>query len=373
MPSLRAGKRASGHYVGCRNCRRPPTPSIPHHRVAPHLNLLNTGPTPPIPIVWWEARQHVGTRVARVQRTAAGSNPVLPHGDGLVDRKLQRLANLALLSIDDRGLRPVRGAERLCLLGLVRGRHERGSTVLTSNRAIPEWQPPLPELLVAMTTTDRLLAHAHVTALVGQSFRNPRAARAAGAKGRPDQPRRAARCLWPARRCYGGLAGPVTGDGRGAALRRWYSRVGVCTAGASQEPRTGERRAGPARPPVGRLHAASSAAASHPAPSGRFWLIFGRFVAPGGKATASRHLLGGRVTGAGSACRPRLGRGRWISLAAPRVDPPALPCPPPPGCLDRAEKPPGRTLMRSAVSGHDEREEKDGGLRGRPDGAGAGA
>ena len=104
-------------------------------------------------------------------------------GDGTFDRKLQRLVDLDLLIIDDLGLRPLRGDEPYDLHELIRGRHERRSTVLTSNRAIPEWPPLFPEPLLAAATMDRLLQHAHVIELVGQSFRNPRAARAAGAKG----------------------------------------------------------------------------------------------------------------------------------------------------------------------------------------------
>ena len=90
-------------------------------------------------------------------------------GDGTFDRKLQRLVDLDLLIIDDLGLRPLRGEEPY---------HERRSTVLTSNRAIPEWQPLFPEPLLAAATMDRLLQHAHVVELVGQSYRNPRTARA---------------------------------------------------------------------------------------------------------------------------------------------------------------------------------------------------
>ena len=99
-------------------------------------------------------------------------------GDGTFDRKLQRLVDLDLLIIDDLGLRPLRGEEPYDLHELVRGRHERRSTVLTSNRAIPEWQPLFPEPLLAAATMDRLLQHAHVVELVGQSYRNPRTARA---------------------------------------------------------------------------------------------------------------------------------------------------------------------------------------------------
>ena len=103
-------------------------------------------------------------------------------GDGTHDRKMQRLIELQLLIVDDLGLRPLRGEEPYDLHELVRARHERRSTIFTSNRAVPEWQALFPDPLLAAATMDRLLQHAHVIELVGQSFRNPRPG--TGAAGR---------------------------------------------------------------------------------------------------------------------------------------------------------------------------------------------
>jgi DNA replication protein DnaC len=47
---------------------------------------------------------------------------------------------------------------------------------------VPEWQALFPDPLLAAATMDRLLQHAHVIELVGQSFRNPRPG--TGAAGR---------------------------------------------------------------------------------------------------------------------------------------------------------------------------------------------
>ena len=45
--------------------------------------------------------------------------------------------------------------------------------VITSNRAIEEWYALFPDDLMASAAMDRLLHHAEVVVLEGQSYRNP--------------------------------------------------------------------------------------------------------------------------------------------------------------------------------------------------------
>jgi DNA replication protein DnaC len=94
-------------------------------------------------------------------------------GDGTLERRMARYLDADLLIVDDIGLRPLRQDEPYDLHELIRHRHERRSTVLTSNRAIPEWDAMFPDALLAAATMDRLLQHAHVIELVGASYRNP--------------------------------------------------------------------------------------------------------------------------------------------------------------------------------------------------------
>lgn len=89
------------------------------------------------------------------------------------ERKLQRLAGVDLLVIDDLGLRALVGEEPIDLYEIVRQRYERGSTIITSNRALPEWAPLFNDDLLASAAMDRLLHHAHVIEIVGNSYRNP--------------------------------------------------------------------------------------------------------------------------------------------------------------------------------------------------------
>lgn len=78
-----------------------------------------------------------------------------------------------MLIIDDLGLRGLNADESGDLYEVVRARYERGSTVITSNRAIEEWPPLFGNPLLASAAMDRLLHHAHILVIEGDSYRNP--------------------------------------------------------------------------------------------------------------------------------------------------------------------------------------------------------
>ena len=95
-------------------------------------------------------------------------------GDGTYDRKLLRFTGPDLLIVDDLGLRPLRADEPLDLYEVIRERYERGSTILTSNRDSEEIGELFGDPLLASAAMDRLLHHAHVIAIEGESYRNPK-------------------------------------------------------------------------------------------------------------------------------------------------------------------------------------------------------
>ncbi|MCR9075504.1 MAG: IS21-like element helper ATPase IstB [Sandaracinaceae bacterium] len=95
-------------------------------------------------------------------------------GDGTYDRKLLRFTGPDLLIVDDLGLRPLRADEPLDLYEVIRERYERGSTILTSNRDHEEIGELFGDPLLASAAMDRLLHHAHVIAIEGESYRNPK-------------------------------------------------------------------------------------------------------------------------------------------------------------------------------------------------------
>lgn len=104
-------------------------------------------------------------------------------GDGSYDRRMLRYTTPDLLIVDDLGLRPLRAEEPEDLFELIRARYERGSIVFTSNRDVPEWASLFADPLMASAAMDRLLHHAHVLTLEGESFRNPQRRKPAAASG----------------------------------------------------------------------------------------------------------------------------------------------------------------------------------------------
>ncbi|MDI7268570.1 MAG: IS21-like element helper ATPase IstB [Myxococcota bacterium] len=93
--------------------------------------------------------------------------------DASYDRALGRLVSPELLIVDDLGLRGLRHEEPLDLYEVIRQRYEVGSLIMTSNRAVHEWYPLFSDDLLASAAMDRLLHHAHVVTMDGDSFRNP--------------------------------------------------------------------------------------------------------------------------------------------------------------------------------------------------------
>jgi DNA replication protein DnaC len=93
--------------------------------------------------------------------------------DATHDRKMLRFTTPQLLVVDDIGLRPLIGDEPIDLYEVIRQRYEHGSTIFTSNRALEEWPPLFGDMLLASAALDRLLHHAHVIEMDGDTFRNP--------------------------------------------------------------------------------------------------------------------------------------------------------------------------------------------------------
>jgi DNA replication protein DnaC len=93
--------------------------------------------------------------------------------DQSYEKKLLRFTTPEVLVIDDLGLRPLEREEPLDLFEIIRARYEVGSMIITSNRALEEWYGLFPDDLMASAAMDRLLHHAEVVVLEGQSYRNP--------------------------------------------------------------------------------------------------------------------------------------------------------------------------------------------------------
>ena len=84
---------------------------------------------------------------------------------------LAELTSVPLLIIDDLGMRklPITAAEDL--LEIIMRRHERASTLLTSNRPVEDWGKLLGDTPAVSAMLDRLLHHGHVLKCGPRSWR----------------------------------------------------------------------------------------------------------------------------------------------------------------------------------------------------------
>ena len=90
---------------------------------------------------------------------------------GELSRRLRVLTHPALLVVDEIGYLPVTQDGAVLFFQLINARHERASTVLTSNKGFEEWGNVLGDEVMAAALIDRLLHHCHIVNIRGNSYR----------------------------------------------------------------------------------------------------------------------------------------------------------------------------------------------------------
>lgn len=93
--------------------------------------------------------------------------------DGPREREaiLRPLRKTGLLILDEFGYLPPEAEAGPLLYDLLSSRYERGATVITTNKSLPEWGKVLHDSALASALLDRLLHHGDVYHLKGESYR----------------------------------------------------------------------------------------------------------------------------------------------------------------------------------------------------------
>jgi DNA replication protein DnaC len=91
--------------------------------------------------------------------------------DGSLERRVAQYLRPDLLILDDFGLKPLQKPGPEDLYDIINERYERGSILLTSNRAPNEWADLFLDPLLASAGLDRLLDRAEVIIIRGASYR----------------------------------------------------------------------------------------------------------------------------------------------------------------------------------------------------------
>lgn len=149
-----------------------------------HLNVLLTGPCGVGKSFIACALGHKacleGYRVFYCRASRLFENLGLSRGDGRYARIMNTLARTDLLIIDDWGLSVLTDRERKDLLEILEDRHQRRSTIITSQLPIEHWHEAIGNPTLADAILDRLIHNAHKIQIKGSSMRKIKARKESG-------------------------------------------------------------------------------------------------------------------------------------------------------------------------------------------------
>ena len=91
--------------------------------------------------------------------------------DNTLEAEMRRLAGVELLILDDLALQAMDATETADFYQLCVERHQRASTIATSNRTPDEWLSMMADPLLAQSAVDRLASAAHQLIIEGPSYR----------------------------------------------------------------------------------------------------------------------------------------------------------------------------------------------------------
>ena len=101
---------------------------------------------------------------------------------------MRRLAHVQVLIIDDLALQPMDATETADFYELGVERHQKTTTVVTSNRGPDEWLAIMSDPLLAQSAVDRLTSTAHELVVEGESYRRREKPSVDTAPKTPDHP-----------------------------------------------------------------------------------------------------------------------------------------------------------------------------------------
>jgi len=84
---------------------------------------------------------------------------------------LKRLARYSLLILDDIGYVKRNETETSVLFELIAERYENGSLIITANQPFAQWNEIFLDNMMAVAAVDRIVHHAQIIVIQGESFR----------------------------------------------------------------------------------------------------------------------------------------------------------------------------------------------------------
>ncbi len=112
-----------------------------------------------------------GHRVAFASATQWVAQLAQAQRESRLEEELGRLARIPLLVIDEVGYVPFDPEAANLMFGLISARYERASVIVTSNKPFSAWGEIFGDQVVAAAMIDRLVHHAEILSLQGDSYR----------------------------------------------------------------------------------------------------------------------------------------------------------------------------------------------------------
>ena len=112
-----------------------------------------------------------GHRVAFATAAEWVARLVAAHHAGRLQAEITKLGRIPLLVVDEIGYIPFESEAANAFFQLVSARYERASLIVTSNKPFGRWGEVFGDDVVAAAMIDRLVHHAEVIALKGDSYR----------------------------------------------------------------------------------------------------------------------------------------------------------------------------------------------------------
>ena len=91
--------------------------------------------------------------------------------DRTLDDELRRLTRCPLIIVDEIGYLPIDQLGASLFFQFITSRYEKGSIILTSNKSFSSWGQIFADSVLATAILDRLLHHANVINIKGESYR----------------------------------------------------------------------------------------------------------------------------------------------------------------------------------------------------------
>jgi DNA replication protein DnaC len=108
-------------------------------------------------------------RFTTVQDLAASLRSA--HADHSVEACLAQYVEPDLVILDELGFTPLDRLLADAFYRIIASRYERASIIVTSNKSFESWAEVFPDAVIASAVLDRLVHHAHLVPIVGESFR----------------------------------------------------------------------------------------------------------------------------------------------------------------------------------------------------------